>query len=1248
MADSFNDSKTALELALELGVRAETVLNAMKEAGIDADDPMAEIDTVLEDRLVEQMVDSGALPQSVQKGKGRRQLSDDPIVDDDAVNAALGASREGYSESNIPRQIALESSFDKPPSFFQRMFSKPKNLARTLKNNDYTPDELNSFFTESSTKDRSTSSPFEEREPQSQDGQDDDQAALDGDEDLFPDELQAIDDYVPEEEGSDEDDGIDVDIADEAGLEDMDLDPEMMDDLDDVDLGDADLDSELSDLSDELGLDSSDLESEPSDDEDDVELEGLDEAIDDIDLDDEDLEIPDDEEGEEGESDELSDEEEEYAPGYLERILSRIHLSQTETLALMGGSLSIMLLVLGLTAYWWMYNSPRAQEDLFTSAMEHYSEANNIADDTNYKRPELEMWKDRAAELEAATADFRKFIQQFPQNPLVGDAFENLSDITYELAQLYEANAGESETDPVADKAEETYRKVTQLYGQYLDFLDEQAIAASTVGVTGAAQFADVEKQKDALWRIALSQQKLQRWNEAVDKFEEFARRFGNSPEAIEAIRQTGNIYTEWAKLDKENEPELLQEAMQRYRRALNNTPDHQHLTRSELYSDMGDIEYRLYERSQQQEKAEQADAHLRESIAYYERAEEEARQVDGLSNRQKIDIFKPLADMYLQRGRAAGDLWSRNEESARLFPEGIAYRKTLEDEAERQRERTLEFLNKANALYDDMLAETNDKELLEDILYNKTESLFIMREYPEAKQAGEMLLEIGDDLTPDIRIKINYLLGHIAWEMARQTDDYSDVKKYYREALSLNPFYPQESQGEISHLSTLRLTNAFFIVDKRYEDALKRYRNATLNYPSTDYTYLTHYWYGKALDEYGHDWLARDEETNTPRPDETENAEEQESKTSNDYPDYGTPAKVFEDAVQVYNRAIETREDSKYVDVQNKSYLIEMMFNRGHSAFFAENYREAEKYLQQAIDEFGDAPPAKKEIPGAIERMGDINALLADYDRAIGHYLDYLNEAYPDPNARIRMKLADAYLQKLAEDDARQWYRRIVRDFGLPRQKGPGFEALKKIARSHIQEAALKLDEDSVNELQQSLQVFDELAQAYPLPANPDLPDDAESLQAIGNIQYRLRNYPDSIEAYKAYLNTADPQRVGMINYRIGQAHLDMNQPDQAIDALSNITERSMDNMEQYADTLLLLGDAYQERAKQFNQAGDDGLYETYLRRAADAYERVSVTGETEKIQKAQVQRQLINSILVRLREQRQQELAQTGAGAP
>ncbi len=58
-------SKSVLQLALELGVRGETLLQTMKHMGLEAEGTDSPIDPGLEDSIIEQMVDDGNVPSSM-------------------------------------------------------------------------------------------------------------------------------------------------------------------------------------------------------------------------------------------------------------------------------------------------------------------------------------------------------------------------------------------------------------------------------------------------------------------------------------------------------------------------------------------------------------------------------------------------------------------------------------------------------------------------------------------------------------------------------------------------------------------------------------------------------------------------------------------------------------------------------------------------------------------------------------------------------------------------------------------------------------------------------------------------------------------------------------------------------------------------------------------------------------------------------------------------------------------------------
>ena len=1170
--------KTILDLSLELGLRSQRIMEALEALGLNAESVDSPVEADIEPVLVEHLVDEGALPESMMQGKGRRKKSSQSAVDDDMVKHALGASESGYNESNIPRRVMLESSFEESGGFFSRLFGKKNSFAQSLKEHEYNTEEIDSLFSDSIQ--TSPRQPQAQETPQEQPAE----ASQAQEEESLEDDFDM--------EGLDEFEGDELNEMQPAGEEDEDsdaIDQDLLNELDDIDvddesLGDEELDTaQLDALEGDEGLtegDVSGLDDSLGLQEDELEFDAEGEQLDDLQL--------------EGSETEDQEGEEERPPGWLEKIINRINLSPAETWTLMIGSVTTMLLLLGITMYWWLFISPRAQQSLLEQAIEHKQAAQ-----------EAETWSAKAPEWQNAAEDFDAFIQQYPQNPNEKLAFSELCNAYYQLARGHESAANNQ-------PSEEAYRQTAQLYQNYLDYIENQANEAAEQFANNeearraedaprAVLFPDPAEQMLALRRIAEAYQKLQQYENAVDTLQRFVDRYGQTDQGLEAYQQLAETYIKWSSTNKEQETELLEQATNTFDEAINiiqQKPNPQHLALAKKYAGLGDIKFQLYKLNEENEKPQEARLHLDEAIANYELAEEHARQAEGLELIEKQRILKQLADMYLILGRQAGAKWSDFEERASNFPDGIQYKQQLLNAVSNNKQLTQQYLGQANERYDELLTHSLPEEMKEEILYHKTDSLFILRNYQEALAAGESLInaqgqeenqgEEGEE--ENIKTKLLYLLGHVGWEMAReqQNPDYTVAKKYYRQALEENPFYPKAKNGETSHLAEIRLTNIYFLLENDYEQAIKRFQDAAERYPDTGYTYLTLYWYGQALMDYG-----KQLEENPNMQNEAEGI---------------TPENQYEQAVQTYNRAIESREPSTHVDIHNERYLIEIMFKRALAAFKANSYRQSLDYYKQALQEYDNNRLAQQYIPQAIETMGDIYSTLGDYDNAIAQYQNYLTNQYADPDGAVQMKLGDAFLNQLSEEKARERYRRIIRDFGLNNRNSPGFRALKQIAHSYDQEAGLLSGEERLNKKQQALDAYSELAQNFPLPDSSHLPNDPPSLRKIGNIHFELSNHQKAIDAYQAYLkNATSLNRPGIVQYRIAKSQMALNQPSEAIDTLNNISENNMDNTEQFISALMLLAQAYEGQADQYMENNQPELWENSLQQAKLVYNRVN-----------------------------------------
>ena len=402
-----HSSKTVLDLALELGVRRETVLSTLQKMGLAVDPVMESIGPGVEKELLQQMVSDGLVPTALQKGKGRRKKTSQPLVDDDLVTEALASSESGFNRSKIPHQITFESSFEEKPSFFKRLFGKKNNLVNTIRNQDFSEDQVNTLFSlPVERRSQPDVSPFREKAnakdetPSNKETEQSTAKVLDTpqvkssliEQDINAAETEEIEPFNTDGIMEDIDD---IELAAESEIEQpKDEEVEGFDDLDDL----SDLDTDIDDL--------------------DVVEDSLPEmgSFDQEDLKD----IP------EGEEEEPEEKKGAIAalPTMLDSILSRIQLSQAEAWTLMGGSIAIMLIVLGVTVYWWINYSPESQEKLFEEAR-GYFEKGEAAED----------WKLKGKNLELAVDTYTQFVERYPKNPSVPKAYEDICQAYYDLAQ---------------------------------------------------------------------------------------------------------------------------------------------------------------------------------------------------------------------------------------------------------------------------------------------------------------------------------------------------------------------------------------------------------------------------------------------------------------------------------------------------------------------------------------------------------------------------------------------------------------------------------------------------------------------------------------------------------------------------------------------------------------------------------------------------------------------------------------------
>ncbi len=528
-----------------------------------------------------------------------------------------------------------------------------------------------------------------------------------------------------------------------------------------------------------------------------------------------------------------------------------------------------------------------------------------------------------------------------------------------------------------------------------------------------------------------------------------------------------------------------------------------------------------------------------------------------------------------------------------------------------------------------------------------------------------------------ELQIKNAYLLGHIAWDKAlydweqdvkqrkrniNPSQYFSDVKSYYQNAIELNPFYPEEQNGIISHLADIRLTNVLYMREGDYEQAINRFDIMVEMWPEDDYSYLTYYFYGKALESYGdvkREQLQQIEKQiqqigNTPQ---LLNQKEQLKQEMQ---------RLYQRAITEYGKAIEVRPHSQYVDIDSEEYLVEIVFHRGFSAFKQGNFmgdtslEDAEHLLKEALDNYRDHPVAKKNfVAKAIERLGDLYVEKGLYDKAVDQYLTYIDNGYEDEQARVRMKLANTYKQRFSFQQARTWYQKIINEnppptpYDIQRAKrdkkpihrGPTYEAYKNMAETYLTEAVTSSEQNREDMLRKALQTYQTFASKYPNDIDnynpesgePFIPADVESQRKIGNIYYELEDYPEAAKNLLAFIeNNPHTPYKGQIYNKIGKAYIRAEMLDEAINKLYLITEKDIQEPAQYADVKISLARAYEIKAGQFQAEGNEVQYKLRIKDAIRTYQEVLSTGVEDKVNLAEEKIRALSSELNTKEDQR------------
>ncbi|HPA44724.1 MAG TPA: tetratricopeptide repeat protein [bacterium] len=1266
---------SAFDLALRLGIRTEAVLTTLGELGLEIDDPTVPLDPRIEEQVVERMVENGQVARRALKSLRKRRRPPESLADDRILREALGASESGYSEDAVPHQVA--HLLEEKPSFLQRLgFGRARPVEEreipslTLEPEPVVPEPEGILApppkaqptrtpqpeppqmpiaqpqperppkpaAQPSPERRPKTAPQPKPEPEKISEMEEDLDLEDLDLDLEEEEPEvpapakktptppapkpAAQEEPPEEseeemdlgdldlEGEDEEGEADLEIGD-LDLEEEEVPAESTAEMEeeapgeDLDLAHADLgdeDEEHDDLLDEedesvlQGLEELDLgdfgagEEEAPQEEAEPEPEELD-----VDIDLSQEELP---EMEVKEEEAEEEEEEEEAPkNFLERLIEKLDLTQTEIIIAAAGALLIALTGLGLAMYYYMNFSPKKASELWDQGYRAYQSEN--------------LGEQRFGVI---VDSFTRLLVDFPTDT-------HLEEAAYLLAMSFYRRAEElTATDPNAAKAR--YADAVEYFNKFL--IEQRRIGDRLAKSEGAGyrRYMDTSKEEDAYYYIALSYEKQLEYQQAIDAYEAFLKKYKKSPRTTQTLVTLGDIYKRWANIDENSREERLLTAITKYEEALAN-PTTDTESRVALHTLIGDIWRKLYDDDPDQQ------VYIQGTLRGYRNAESllvqtEPKSLDVQYYNLQRDLALGLADTLLILGRNASREAENIEASAEDLPRSSDLRASQLAAAEITRATVATHLSEAIYLYSRLIgAESSvpfhpkqasgsrqilsttgplSEEQENHIRNNLAEAYFYMERYENAMNIAIPLIDSLSKQDPGnpYLASLCYLVGDAAW---KEGDYDRRVVDFYRLGRKYNPLYPPGS-GERSNVAALRMANIYYQrgMDegnpRDLQMAIEEYLNIIREFPDTKWTYLTRYWLARTYERYA-DVLA------DPKSEVHDPAKAKEN---------------YQLAYTQYDVAITARTSSVNVDKKNQDKLKDCYFRPGRCAYEAGNLPKARDLLGTAIVWSATGAPGDPRAIPCREMLGDIYLELGHPDQAIRiyeYYLDnkfYQQDARGDSLSRVSLKLAHAYLRRFSYGQARDLLRQVVRDNPVVRapggkevEEGPGLKAQRLIAQSYRDEAEVSFDETRKDKLRSAKTEYGALLQMNP--------NEWDAVRALAEISFDLANsenpdsYREAVNYYEQYIESDMVELAkdrDVIYYRWGDGYARIKDYEKAAAGLEKISGTTMPK-EMYARSLLLLGECYEKLAS--SQDKDEFRKQYYIGKAKETYKNAIET---------------------------------------
>jgi len=362
--------------------------------------------------------------------------------------------------------------------------------------------------------------------------------------------------------------------------------------------------------------------------------------------------------------------------------------------------------------------------------------------------------------------------------------------------------------------------------------------------------------------------------------------------------------------------------------------------------------------------------------------------QEEGQQDRQ---LLQEACEQYEKAARMAKEEERPPEEVARLH---VAWADT---------QRQLGATRSAIEAYDRVLGTGLPMDLQVEVLEKIARSYLELEEFEQAERWAQELVDHNPDDAG--RALAYYVFGDAEWER-QEKRDYTRMMQAYQQALRLD----EHSGPDAAHSQRayMRMTYVLYQMHHDYEEAAEKYRTIIEKYPDGLYTYRAKFFLAECLENLGR----------------------------------------HVEAADAYGRVIEDYATTVHV---SPAYYRDALYRRGDCLLAGGQAAEAVRAYQAVLQELGF--PETPEAVAARERLAEAYLALGDYPQAEKILLN-LREKFPevDRDGGVSLKLADVREGLFDYEGARQIYLELAR---RSRDREVARAALERLAQSYLAQLA-------------------------------------------------------------------------------------------------------------------------------------------------------------------------------------------------